>query len=127
MKMGKPKTRHNRTSTKGKVFPAGRGGVKSKTKQTFSEKLEDNKNIVERKEFSENGNPYFAFIPYNTEITLDYLKHWVTKMIKEKENFQLYAQGFNFDGLYETNKGLIKNGVVITDNLTGEQRTIKVK
>ena len=28
--MGKPKTRHNRTSTKGKVFPAGRGCVKVK-------------------------------------------------------------------------------------------------
>ena len=28
--MGKPKTRHNRTSTKGKVFPAGRGGAKRK-------------------------------------------------------------------------------------------------
>ena len=26
--MGKPKTRHNRTSTKGKTFPAGKGGTK---------------------------------------------------------------------------------------------------
>jgi len=28
MKMGKAKVRHNRTSTKGKTFPAGKGGVK---------------------------------------------------------------------------------------------------
>ena len=27
--MGKAKTRHNRTSTKGKTFPAGRGGTKT--------------------------------------------------------------------------------------------------
>ena len=28
--MGKAKTRHNRTSKKGKVFPTGKGGVKKK-------------------------------------------------------------------------------------------------
>jgi len=29
--MGKPKTQHNRTSTKGKTFPAGKGGTKTKS------------------------------------------------------------------------------------------------
>ena len=34
--MGKAKVRHNRTSTKGKTFPAGKGGTKTKT--TFERK-----------------------------------------------------------------------------------------
>ncbi len=39
--MGKPKVRHNRTSKKGKVFPAGRGGAKPTTLKGIPTSLRD--------------------------------------------------------------------------------------
>ena len=75
-------------------------------------KIEYNKNISISK-LNENGYnnmQYIEFIPYNKEITTQYLKYWIPKLLTKFNNeFVLYAQGFNFDGLYETNRNLIKN------------------
>jgi len=82
----------------------------------------NNKNIS----ISEVDNkPYIEFIPYNRVITLKYLRKWINMVIRDFEDFALYSQGFNFDGLYETNKMLIEKGCIIQDNITGEEINLK--
>lgn len=68
---------------------------------------------------------YISFIPYNREITIDYIKRWTKKLLLEIDNFILYAHGFAFDGLYETNSNLIRDGCMIQNIYTNEYRTFK--
>jgi hypothetical protein len=87
----------------------------------------NNKNIVKSR-LNENGYNnmlYIEFIPYNREITKEYIKYHLKNLIKINEDFVLYAQGFNFDGLYETNKDLIKNGCIIQNNYTNKYTSFK--
>ena len=81
-----------------------------------------NENIVISK-LNENGYEdmlYVEFVPYNRVITLKYIRQQLKFLIRKYDDFVLYAQGFNFDGLYETNKGLIESGCCINDNITNE-------
>jgi len=90
--------------------------------------MQENKNI-EVSKLNENGYTdmtYIEFIPYNREITIKYIKQQLPKLLKKyKNSFVLYAHGFNFDGLYETNRELIKNGCVISCNYTNNYITFK--
>jgi len=89
-------------------------------------KIEKNKNISIG--FSEEDKKiYIQFIPYNRELNLNYIKYWLKRIIKDFDDFVLYANGFNFDGLYETNKDLIKNGVFIGCNYTNNFRELKTQ
>lgn len=59
-----------------------------------------------------NNMLYIEIIPYNREITLKYLKTLIIQIKKQaKEDFVLYANGFNFDGLYETNNLLLNDNI----------------
>ena len=75
--------------------------------------------------YNKEGVVYVSFVPFDREITLKYIKRWLGLLCKHYDDFVVYAQGFNFDGLYETNKGLIKCGCVVMDNLTGETISFK--
>jgi len=89
---------------------------------TNKKSILNNKNIRINKK---NNKTYISFIPYNREITLSYIKRWLNKIIKEYDDFILYAQGFNFNSLYETNKDLIKGGCIIQNNYTNKYITFK--
>lgn len=88
--------------------------------------FKENKNLkFDLEYYNKHRTPYVSFIPYNRTITLNYIKKWLKKLCKEYDEIVIYAQGFNFDGLNETNKDLIKNGCVISNQLTGEQTLFK--
>lgn len=81
----------------------------------------ENKNI-EIKILNNNGYknmPYVKFVSYDKEISLNYIKKELTRILNEYKECVIYAEGFNFDGLYETNKTLIKEGCNIYDNKNG--------
>jgi len=91
-------------------------------------KIENNKNIQISK-LNENGYKnmtYIEFIPFNKEMSIQYLKRWLPKLLtKYKNEFVLYAQGYNFNGLYETSRDLVKNGCVIQCNYTNNYVSFK--
>jgi len=84
----------------------------------------ENKNIEVYKNEEENKT-YINFIPYNRGITLSFIKKHLKTILNKYEDFVLKANGFNFDGLYETNKDLVKNGCVICDNITNKTTEFK--
>lgn len=91
-------------------------------------KIKSNQNILQTRL---NTNGYdnmlcLEFISYDRVITLGYINAQLKRIFREiDEEFVLLARGFNFDGLYETNRSLIEKGCIIRDNYTNNYRTFK--
>lgn len=83
--------------------------------------LKGNKNIV-----VDDDNQMVSFQPYTIELCLDSIKRMIQTTVRNVPNcYGVYLGGkHNFDGLYETNVLLLKQGGILQDNYTGNYRTI---
>jgi len=82
-------------------------------------KVDNNPNI--KKWINVYGELQFEIQPYDRELDTFYVAIATRAILnKYEEHFVLSANGFVFDGLYETNRFLIKDGCRITDVLTEE-------
>lgn len=85
--------------------------------------IEGNPNI--KKYTNSNGDLIFEIIPYDRELDVNYVAE-ATKAILDshKEHFVISAQGYVFDGLYDTSRLLIENGCIIYNTITQETAEI---
>jgi len=89
-------------------------------------KNNDNINLSRLNKDGYNNMLYIEFIPYNREITKEYIKSQLKQIFKQvKEDFVLYSQEFNFNGLNETNRDLIEKGCNIYSNYYGDYITFE--
>lgn len=84
--------------------------------------IEGNPNI--EKFVNNDGDLVFEIIPYNRELDVDYVAEATKTILATHKEFIIFAQGYVFDGLYETNNQLIKNGCIIYNTLTQETAEI---
>ena len=86
--------------------------------------IEHNPNIII--EYNIDGSLEIGISPHNIELNLNYVAYWTKRIINEFDNFSLYSDGYNFDGLYEINNNLIAEGCTVYDNSTLNYRTVVI-
>jgi len=88
-------------------------------------KVDNNPNIM--KWVNKFGELQFEIQPYDKALDVFYVARATRAILnKYKEHFVLSANGFVFDGLYETNRLLIKDGCRITDVLSKEVADLRL-
>ncbi|NCC71025.1 hypothetical protein EOM09_05575 [bacterium] len=65
-------------------------------------------------------------IPYNRELTIDYVVACIRRILRKykNEDFIIRANGYNIDGLYESNNLLCNYGSRLYSNYYNTYRTI---
>lgn len=86
-------------------------------------KIQNNKNISI---YQKDGHTCYVIQPYTWELNIDYVAYWLKKIIPLLNLGDVVsADGYNMDGLDESNIELLKNGFQLYDNYSGEFRNIK--
>lgn len=84
--------------------------------------IEKNPNII-----INHDKESIHIVPYNAELNLELVNEYIDSIILAYKNelidgeYSIYADGYAFNGLYETNVYLLLNGYTITDIVTGEE------
>jgi len=99
--MGKPKVRHNRTSKKGKVFPAGRGGAVPKNLiSVVYHPYEDDKESTTFELFEDEKKAYDFAKQVEPVVSID--------LVKAKNTFREPDGSINYEDANDTIEKVIK-------------------